>query len=491
MNKSNIKKFKAKHYQIVIVICFLVAYFLIQLIGLRGFYSYGWDESVYLHMSNYFKSGGDGGFIENLRPILFSIILIPFSHSIFISRLFILVLSVFTLWIFYLIGKKNLNSEFSWVFPVVLAFFPFYYLSSNSILTEIVALFFHALCVYYFFRKKYVFSGLLAMLAFFTRFQFGIYFPILLFGIFLIGTRKNISKNVSKFILGILIGSPLFFINTYLFYSETNSFFLATVYPLLNQLKDNFFEYLWYYKQGFFYYLKYLLNWSIFSMFAIIGILFLIFFLVKSQFIKQESQNKWLKRNLLLLVFLLIPFSYLLFSSHKEIRYLMLVIPWIVYFICFGLIETIKQVKNKLLEKNTILTFALVFIILIVFLGSFLLNSFLFIKDVYHAPKAFYDNYLFALQNLSHQNLVLTSFPMIKTYAKIEIGYYNDLYFYEMLSKGNYDYVYYTYNWFPCQENDIWCLNLREDTMNYLENNFDLYTNYSLYGSDFFLYYKV
>lgn len=481
-----------RKYQTLLIVVFLAVYFLIQFAGLFGFYSYGWDESVYIHMSKYIRSGGSEGLLENLRPIFFPIILTPFSDNIFISRLFILVLSIATLWIFYLIGRKHMNSELGWVFPIALALFPLYYLSSNSVLTEIPALFFHALSIYCFFERKYIFSGMLGFLAFFTRFPFGIYLPILFIGIFFLEKKKSILKNMSKFILGVLIGSPLFLVNTYLFYPEAKNVFMATIYPILNQFllnqsKHHISVYVWYYYKGPLFYLKYLLNWTVLSVFTLVGILFLIIHYIKHS-AKQKKSNKMLKNNALILVLMLLPLSYLLITPHREIRYLMLVIPWIIYFMCFGLIETIRFIKRKLSWKNKILASAVIFIILVLIFGNLSVNSFTIIKNFYYAPEELYNNYFFALEDLSPKNKILTSVPMIKTKAKIEIGYYNDRYFYRKLRQDNYDYVYYTADWFPCHEDDLQCLKLREDTKNYLENNYGLHINYSLHQSDFLIY---
>jgi len=482
--------FKNKNYVSLIVVFFLLVYFIIQLFGLRGFYSYGWDESVYMHMSDYIQSGGEIGLMETGRPVIFPIILIPFSQSIFLLRLFILVLSIVTLWIFYLIGKKCLNSKLSWIFPVALSVFPFYYITSNSVLSEIPTLLFHGLCVYYFLERKYVFSGIFGFLTFFTRFQFGIYLPVLFIAIFFFEKRKELFKYLLRFVSGVLIASSLLLFHVYFFYREAGNFFLAIIYPMINQLKESLFGYVWFYRQSLLYYPEYLFNWSLFSVFIIIGIGFLVYYFIKLRSVKKKNQNDLAKKNILLAFLMLVPLSYLLISPQKVFRFLMLNIPWIVYLMCFGLIETINLIKNRL--KNRTLYLAIVSIILILFFVPMLVNSVNRINEFHYAPKEFYNEYLFALQDLPSDIKVITTFPMIKTKSRIDIGYYKrGLALYEKLNENQYDYVYYSDHWLLCQEGDAFCFEFRETMKKYLYDNYNLYMNYSLYGSDFLLYSKV
>ncbi|MBC8500968.1 MAG: glycosyltransferase family 39 protein [Nanoarchaeota archaeon] len=464
------KRFLKKDYVSLIVIFFLVIYFIIQLFGFKGFYSYGWDESVYMHMSDYIQSGGEIGLMETGRPVIFPIILIPFSQSIFLLRLFILVLSIVTLWIFYLIGKKSLDSKLDWLFPALLAVFPFFFITSNSILSEIPTLFFHALCIYFFLNRKYTLSGIFGSVAFLTRFQFGIYLPILFVAIFFFEKKNNWFKHLSRYLLGVFVAIPLLFINVFLFYKETSNFFLAMFYPFISQLTESLVGYAWFYKESVLFYPQHIFTWTFFSVFVLVGFAFLFY-------------NKS-KKNIFLAFLLIVSFIYLIAYPQKVVRFLMLCVPWIVYFIAYGLIQTFKNIE---FDKKQLF----IGLVLIILFANVLTTSYNRINEFHYAPKEFYNEYLFALENKTEAKIIV-AFPMIKTKSKIDIGYYKKgLSMYEKLNKEGYDYIFYSDHWFPCQEEDEKCHNFNKILGNYIHNNYDLYINYSLYGSDFLLYSKV
>ncbi|PIN87039.1 hypothetical protein COV19_01825 [Candidatus Woesearchaeota archaeon CG10_big_fil_rev_8_21_14_0_10_44_13] len=464
------------------VISFLAVYSLIQLAGLSGFYPYGWDESVYLQAGRYIISGGNDGFLENLRPLFFPLMLAPFSYSIFMSRLFVLALSIAALWIVYKIAGKHLDPTLSWILPVIMAVFPFYYLSSNSILTEIPGLFLHVLCIYLFFEKKYFFSGMTAFLAFFTRFTSGIYLPLLFIGVLFLEKRKDMFRSASMFILGAVVGSSSFLVNTYLFYPETKDVFIATIYPILNQ-----FGFIFTGDEGLLFYPGYMLRWTVLSVFAIAGIFFILRPFI-SGLINGEKTGDPLKKKVIVLALALLPFSYLLIAPHKEIRYLIIILPWIAYLMCFGIAETIRLIMRNIPKKRRKTASAAIFIVLAFMSLSMILDSAALVREFYYAPEQLYDDYYFALKGLPHDNKILTSLPMIQTGARIVIGYYDTGYFYEKLNQDDYDYVYYTTEWLPCAKDDPGCLKIRESTLDNLEKNYALYLNYSFYNSDFLIY---
>jgi len=475
MNFSKLSKNRAK----LAMIIFLTVFFVVNFVNLFGFYEYGWDESVYLHMSDYIKTGGSEGLMENLRPNLFSFLLIPFSDNFFVSRLFVLVLAIATLWVFFLIGKQCLQSKYSWIFPILLAVFPYFFLNSNSVMTEIPALFFHSLSIYFLLKKRHYFSGLFGFLAFLTRFAFGIYLPILLVAIVL---RER--KSLARFAGGMVTGIPLLLINVFLFFGETKNVFFAAIYPILNQLKDHTMSpYVWLYDKGFMFYPNYLFSWSVFSIFAIIGIIFLLRNLMKNTE-KPYSENSWL------VYLLIIPMVYLLVSPHKEARYLMLVVPWIVYFLVYGVIWLLRDLEEFLLAKKPKLKKALpVIIIFLVFLSVLPSLLGVFVNNT-KPEKEFYTDYLSELDNVGRDKTILTATPMIQTNAQIIAGYNNDKVFYQRLTNQPYDYVYYAAASFPCQENDQSCLSERREIKQYLEENYALYKEGFYFGTDYFIYKK-
>ena len=62
--------------------------------------------------------------------------------------------------------------------------------------------------------------------------------------------------------------------------------------------------------------------------------------------------------------------------------------------------------------------------------------------------------FYYKLDKHQENNTILVSTPQVSTQAKLTIGYYDDEYYYKKLRESFYDYVYYTQESFPCQEND-------------------------------------
>jgi hypothetical protein len=429
------------------VIFIIVLFFLVGFYKLFGFHSYGWDENVYSQTSNYIKSLGEHGFLENLRPVMFPLLLVPFG-STFLMRLLVLAFSIGCLILFYKIAKKT--SEYPWIFVALLALYPYFFIGSNLIMAEIPAIFLHLLCVYLFLEKKYLYSGLFGFIAFFTRFQFGIYLPIILAAVFIKDRKKTLN-----FIYGLAIGSILLIANLFLYYPQTQGL-NSLIYPMINQLNDNLASgYVWYYSQGFFYYFIYLFSWSVFSIAAIFGLL---------------SHKKSIFHYLLI-----IPLAYLALTTHKESRYLALVVPWIIYFMAYGIVFLFKKIRKIKFNGKILACLFVILALLITCIGTYEES-----KAFYKAPKELYDRYFFALENVTNKTL-LTSTPMIKTGSKIVIGYYNENYFYQKLKEREYDYVFYANNSFPC--NAKACFDIKNETESYLNINYELFLNYDYYAN--------
>ena len=83
--------------------------------------------------------------------------------------------------------------------------------------------------------------------------------------------------------------------------------------------------------------------------------------------------------------------------------------------------------------------------------------------------------FYYKLDKHQENNTILVSTPQVSTQAKLTIGYYDDEYYYKKLRESFYDYVYYTQESFPCQENDQKCMRLRTDIVSYLDKHYELY----------------
>ena len=477
----------------LIMLAVLALFFVIQLSGLFGFYAYGWDESVYLQMSRHIATGGRHGLMENIRPVLFPVMLAPFFRSMFASRLLVLIMATAALWLLYLISKELLpDSGIGWLFPALLAIYPAYYVNSTSIMTDVPALLFNALSIFLFLRRRYLLSGAAGFVSFLIRPTFGIFLPIMFIALFFIEKKRQVIRKAISFAAGIACALPLILLNVYLFYSEAGNAALAAIYPIISQLKDSASSpYLWYYGGGAIAYLIDLIRWSPLSIFSAVGIILLFSRLMN---ISSCKAGLIIRKNIMALAFLIFPALYLTFILKRIfLRYFLFAMPWVAYFMFFGIVGLGTFIKRKEINKKSagMLHAAYCVMITTLFISTFM-SSVSAIRSEYHAPEELYENYYFALESISEDSRILTAVPMIRTDAEIVIGYYSDRYFYDRLRQSNdYDYIYYTSEWFPCREDDSGCLGLRRQTMDYLQNNYEISLNYALYGSDYLIYSKA
>ncbi|MCX6706901.1 MAG: phospholipid carrier-dependent glycosyltransferase, partial [Candidatus Woesearchaeota archaeon] len=467
---KNISKF-FRCNETLIMLVILALFFVIQLSGLFGFYAYGWDESVYLQMSRNIATGGEHGIMEEIRPLLFPAMLIPFFRSMFASRLLVLMMATTALWLLYLISKELLpDSGIGWLFPALLAIYPAYYINSTSIMTDVPALFFNAFSMLLFLRRRYALSGAAGFVSFMLRPTFAIFLPIMFIALFFIEKRNDTIRKVISFAAGIASALPLMLLNVYVFYGKTGNILSAAIYPMIIQLKDSTSSpYLWYYGGGAIVYFRDLIAWSLLSVFCAAGVMILLFRLSR---IPDSKTGLIMRKNLMALAFFIFPTLYLaLILKRIFIRYFLFAMPWLVYFMFFGIVGLGSIIKwHDLNRKSRGMLHLAYCIIIAVLILSAIINSVSTIRNEYHAPEELYTTYYFALENVSEDSRILTAVPMIKTDAEIVIGYDNDRYFYDKLRQSSdYDYIYYTSNWFPCRQNDSGCLRLRQETKEYLK----------------------
>lgn len=194
-----------------------------------------WDEAVYLGMGKYIYSLGSIGLWEILRPPLLPLILGVFwkaSTSVFIWELIILAFSAGYAIVVYLLGKELFDDSVGSVAGSIVLLTPLYFLYSGFFLTDIPSAFFMMLSILLIVRHNYIFGGIIAGLAFLSRFPHGLAIAGIGLALLLPAWRECLQK-YCRVILGFSTTVVPFIIFNYFMYRTEADFFDALLRPLI------------------------------------------------------------------------------------------------------------------------------------------------------------------------------------------------------------------------------------------------------------------
>lgn len=328
----------------IISITFLIkAYFVVINEGLW------WDEAVYLQLGKNILKGcyslECGKTIETFRPPLFPFVISPFSFDLTVARLANIIISIFSLISVYFLAKKLFSEDIALLSSLFVATNPLFIFFTGKVLTEGLFIIFISLSILFLFKKfkfNYLFSGVLAGLAFLTKWS-GILFVsgcMIYFFFLLILNKKdkkiNIYKNIFNFFVGFLISISPSLLISFLYYGDFYSIFIEYLRCLVFPASDL--------NSRVFYGLNELFKtFSLQIFFILCGILFL--------FIKIKKQ-KGIDLYVFLLILFLMPFSLFLSVSGSWSRILVSFLP--IYSIVSSLfILNFKNLEWKI-SKNKV-----------------------------------------------------------------------------------------------------------------------------------------
>ena len=276
-----------------------------------------WDAAVYLAMGEHIATFGQLGFWEPIRPLLWPFLLsyafLFELNPIILGHIFSTFFSLGVIYLTYFIAKKLFNEQTALLSSILLSFTWIFFLFNARLYTEIPAVFF-GLCAYYFFlQEKHFETGLCIGLAFLTKFPMGILLVIL--GLFSIRKIKNTFYLLAGFIL---ITVPYFMFNYLAYGSPIEILFFA----------QEFLKYagIWIFQEPWWWYLFALIKENVLFFFAIPGTVFAIY----------------KKRYSLVAIFLLI-LIYLSQMDHKELRFTILLLPFIAIIAAYGYQKIFKE----------------------------------------------------------------------------------------------------------------------------------------------------
>lgn len=294
-----------------------------------------WDSSVYIGMAKYLFSFGSAGLWEPARPVFLPLIIGFFwrlfpSAIVFFSRLLSLAFSLASICLVYLIAGKYFNRQIAFFSSILFSFSSVFFFFTFRVYTEIPAVFFSLFALYLLIHHKPLLSGVFIGLAFLTKFPAGIFLVAFVLPLLL---KKDI-RSSAFIIAGFFIPLVPYFVFNHFMYG---SFFFPLIQAsrIIRQVVGcNILR-----PQPWFFYIVQILKDNLLNVFAVLGLVIIF---------KREDCT-------LLLSFLL-PFLYFTYLPCRDVRYLILFIPFVSIFSAVGLVHIHSKFKFK-----SVFTFFVVF----------------------------------------------------------------------------------------------------------------------------------
>ena len=309
---------------IVIIISFIFA----NLIFSKLYNDIWWDSSVYIGMGKYIYSSGKSGLWEESRPLILPLILgigwkLNFN-LVYFSRIVSVIFSILVILMTYKIGFKLFSKKIGLMAAFFIAFSYTFLFFSPNILTEIPSMLFVLLVFYFFLKNKFFLMGLFSGMAVMTR-LFQIFTLIGLYLVFFayFFRKSNFYKKLFFAIIGISIFIiPYFFLNYYLYNDILLPF--KTQGHLTKTTGWMLYKEFWFYFNG-------LLKEN-----------YLLLFLFSIPF--------FLKRNYKFYALALAPLIYFVIFSivkHKEMRFMLVILPFLYLLLSYCLYQIYARISYK------------------------------------------------------------------------------------------------------------------------------------------------
>jgi hypothetical protein len=452
-----IKKFFKKHLFIIIIIFLTI---LLHTAFFSEKQEIWWDSGVYIGMGKTIFSGGEIGIWEHIRPIFWPFILgsiwkigLPVIITGKIIEFLMLLSSIIFI---YIIGKKRYSKETGIIAAALLSSSTILFHINFQLYTEIPTMFFILSAYLFFYNNKMFFSGISATAAFLTKFPAGIFIALLFLSLLL----KKETKKTIYFCIGTLFLIIPFLISNIILYGTILGGFFAAQTTINKVLGCNLLR-----KQEWYYYFFALIYYE--SKFFIASIL--------------GAFNK-IKKNKLILFSALIPLIYFINLNCKDYRYVTLFLPFLAILTGAGITLLLNKIKKTKIQKTIFI------LILLIILFSGYQKSITFHseeqKNIINQEECF--TYF---KNITAKGYIWTSNPTLTAYSdlKFEKIYYPvyekdiALNFFELIKKekNNIEYVFLDNcgGGIICHPEDKICEKKREETIEYLNNNFKILLN--------------
>jgi|GEM_PF-5901317 len=272
-----------------------------------------WDASAYAGISKAIVSLGAGGLWEPLRPLIWPLLLSPFTllgiDPLLAGHVLQLIIGMGVVWLVYSIAWRAFGHQAAlWAlgFAALSPLLAFY---EHQLLTEQPAVFFALLAVFFLQRGRFVLAGAMSSLAFLTKFPEGIIL-VAVGGEIVISARDIRTMLAQGFRTGIGFAIPLvpfLILNMVLYKNPVASFVAANDVIATSGL--------WLYLEGPWFYFITLIQHNLFLAFALPGALL-------------ACRREAGKLSIALAAILIL--AYLVHLPHKEVRFLPMALPFII-----------------------------------------------------------------------------------------------------------------------------------------------------------------
>ena len=310
-------------------IAIIIALFILANIVFLNFYNdVWWDSAVYIGMGKYIYSFGKSGLWEESRPLILPLFLgLGWKlglDAVHFGRAVSLIFSALVLLATYIIGMKIFSKKEALLAAFFTSFsFTFFFFSSN-ILTEMPSTLFVLLAFYFFLEKRFFLVGVFTGLAVMTRlFQIFALAGLGVVFIFYFWNKPIFRKGALFIILGASIFIVPYAILNYYLYND-----LLLPFKVQSHLTKTTGWVL--YKEYGFYFVE-LLKENFFII-LLLAVPFLF------------------KRNYKFGALLMTPLIYILifsFVKHKEMRFMIVILPFLYLLLSYCLTQIHSRIKYK------------------------------------------------------------------------------------------------------------------------------------------------
>jgi 4-amino-4-deoxy-L-arabinose transferase-like glycosyltransferase len=364
-----------------------------------------WDGSVYLGMATYIAHGGHSGLWEYFRPILWPLILTPFSFGspeflTWSATIFLIMFSIIALYFVYRAGEtvgKYVGVIAAFLLSASTPFFAFV----HTPMTEVLSVFFVAAALWLFVEGKSFWLGIAIGLAFTSRFPLGLLLPIA--GLALLVTEFPTTWETFKSLVikGIFLG--LGFAIPAALYFTSNIYFYGNAFSALSDASGMITGFLWLYQGDAFFYVSQLVLHNAWVVWSLVGIIFACIVFVRERNFRNQKSKAIIFSILSVLAFLV----YFSLQTHKEFRYVIPVMPGLALLAAYGFVEMVS--RGTYLKRATI---ALACITLVFSVSGM---YFSLSEQAQVAPyQSFYEGLLG-----THNATVISATPIIAPYSKV------------------------------------------------------------------------
>jgi 4-amino-4-deoxy-L-arabinose transferase-like glycosyltransferase len=368
-----------------------------------------WDGSVYLGMASYIAHNGHIGVWEQFRPVLWPLMLAPFSLGSPVvlevsAYVFLIIFSMIALYCLYKAGEKA-GAYVGVGAALLLSFSSPFFAYAHTPMTEVIEVLAVAATLWLFVQGRMFWLGIGIGLAFTARFPLGLLLPVA--GLALLISEsptawtswngfKNLVVKGLHICLGFAIPAGLYF--------AFNMYFYGDAFSVLSEASGMITGFLWLYKGTGLFYIVEIVNHNLWVLWMLPGMIFAFINCIREKGFGSQKGKVFIFSFLCMLIFLI----YFSIQPHKEFRYAIMVMPAVAFLSAYGFVEMLKQEKLKyialILGGMTLLWMACNM--------HFFQNEKIEVKEY----ASFYSGLLGA-----HDATVITATPIIASYSKVSM----------------------------------------------------------------------